>query len=524
MPGSIEVRTAFDRFLDWRCALEDPAVELDLSLTGLNDAHVQRMELPLQKALEAMEALEGGAAANVDEGRMVGHYWLRAPGRAPDPEVGQAIADTLGHIEGFAASVHRGEIGPPEGGAFSNVLLIGIGGSALGPMLLGDVFGGSGPMSLFVLDNADPNGIERLLGNLDLAVTLIVAVSKSGGTAETRNGIAEIQDACRKRGLDFARRAVAVTQDGSALAEKAAQEGWIRTFPMWDWVGGRTSVFSAVGLLPGALIGMDLRGFLAGAAAMDEMCRSRELRGNPAAMLALFWYVEGKGKGERSMVVLPYRDRLVLASRYLQQLVMESLGKELDRRANVVHQGLTVYGNKGSTDQHAFVQQLRDGRHDFFVQFLRVLDVPGDSGLLVDGQASSGDYLNGFCLGTRKALFESGRHSVTLTLQELEERGVGALIALWERTVGLYAELIDVNAYHQPGVEAGKQAARQILKLQTQLFAALGDQPRGCLELAEHVVAGPAEVWSLLRHMASTRQDVHMQGPADPAQAKFTRL
>ena len=102
MPGSIEVRTAFDRFLDWRCALEDPAVELDLSLTGLNNAHVQRMEAPLQKALEAMAALEDGAAANVDEGRMVGHYWLRAPGRATDPEIGEAIAEQLGGAFGAA--------------------------------------------------------------------------------------------------------------------------------------------------------------------------------------------------------------------------------------------------------------------------------------------------------------------------------------------------------------------------------------------------------------------------------------
>ncbi len=141
---------------------------------------------------------------------------------------------------------------------------------------------------------------------------------------------------------------------------------------MWDWVGGRTSQTSAVGLLPAALQGLDIDGLLAGAREMDVATRSRELAKNPAALLALAWHHAGSGKGAKDMVVLPYKDRLELFSRYLQQLVMESLGKEKDLDGRV-QQGLAVYGNKGSTDQHAYVQQLRDGVANHFVLFIEVL-------------------------------------------------------------------------------------------------------------------------------------------------------
>jgi glucose-6-phosphate isomerase len=242
-----------------------------------------------------------------------------------------------------------------------------------------------------------------------------------------------------------------VTTPGSALHERAEQEGWLATFPMWDWVGGRTSITSAVGLLPGALLGMDLRAFLAGAAAMDDATRRADVWRNPATMLAAYWHHEGNGRGERAMVVLPYKDRLVLLSRYLQQLVMESLGKEHDRRGKVVNQGIAVYGNKGSTDQHAYVQQLRDGRHDFFCTFVRVLQDRRQGHFEVEPGVTSGDYLDGLWQGTRGALFEKGRTSATIGVDRLDERVLGALVALFERTVAIYAELIDVNAYHQPG-------------------------------------------------------------------------
>ena len=209
--------------------------------------------------------------------------------------------------------------------------------------------------------------------DLRLGQTLAVVISKSGGTPETRNGMVEARAAYERAGLDFAAHAVAITGEGSALHRTAVSDGWLQTFPMWDWVGGRTSELSAVGLLPAALQGLDIHGLLAGAKACDEATRNPVSRENPAAQLALMWYFLGEGRGAKDMVVLPYKDRLELLSKYLQQLVMESLGKELDLDGRVVHQGLAVYGNKGSTDQHAYVQQLRDGVANFFAVFIEVL-------------------------------------------------------------------------------------------------------------------------------------------------------
>ena len=182
----------------------------------------------------------------------------------------------------------------------------------------------------------------------------------------------EAADAYRRAGLDFPRHAVAVTGEGSELDDVAAQGRLARALPDVGLGGGRTSELSAVGLLPAALQGLDMDGLLAGAAACDEATRVAEVAKNPAALLALAWY-RGDGRtAQKDMVVLPYKDRLLLFSRYLQQLVMESLGKEKDLAGNVVHQGIAVYGNKGSTDQHAYVQQLREGVPNFFVTFIEV--------------------------------------------------------------------------------------------------------------------------------------------------------
>ena len=508
-----------------RSVLEDPFVELDLSCSNLDQAAIDELSPALQRALGAMRDLEGGAVANNDEQRQVGHFWLRAPGLAPSVQIEDAIASGLAAIEAFAQAVHSGRIAPPEGGAFTKVVLCGIGGSALGPMLLADVFGGQlAPMSLHVLDNTDPEGIDRVLEAVgSLQDALVVVVSKSGGTPETKNAMLEVERAAQHQEVSFAPRAVAITTTGSKLHQLAEQQGWLSIFPMWDWVGGRTSIASAVGLLPGALLGMDVRAFLAGAAAMDDATRRDDVWHNPAAMLAAFWHHEGNGRGDRAMVVLPYKDRLLLLSRYLQQLVMESLGKELDRQGDVVNQGIAVYGNKGSTDQHAYVQQLRDGRHDFFGTFVRVLQDRSAGGFEVEPGVTTGDYLDGFWQGTRRALLEKGRRSATIGVDRLDERVLGALVALFERTVAIYAELIDVNAYHQPGVEAGKRAAAEVLALQHKLVQALDGTPRDVRSLAGAVAADPADCWPILQHLAANRSEIEVIHGHEPDRATFRR-
>jgi glucose-6-phosphate isomerase len=510
----------WQRFCELLWYHEDLGIWLDVSRMALGDGDLAALEPRFAGAFAAMEALEGGAIANPDEQRMVGHYWLRTPSLAPDAATAEHIAAEVDRIESFAAQQLRS-------GRFTDVLWIGIGGSGLGPLLLVDALGEVGRGLPFqFIDNVDPQGISRNLDRLGdrLRTTLVVVVSKSGGTPEPRIGMEQVRARLESLGGRWAEQAVAVTMLGSRLDQLAEQEGWLARFDMFDWVGGRTSITSAVGLLPGALIGADMRAFLAGASAMDAATRVADLRRNPAALMAASWYVAGAGRGGRDLVVLPYRDRLELFSRYLQQLVMESLGKKLDRSGAVVHQGLAVYGNKGSTDQHAYVQQLRDGVDNFFVTFIEVLDDP--AGVPALNGERPGDVLDGFLQGTRSALEESGRQSLSISLRRFDATGLGALVALFERAVGLYAELVNINAYDQPGVEAGKKAAAALLGLQGQLEAALADGAERSLEqlATELAIPSPEPLFWILRHLSANDAGYRVSGSwGEPAGLRVQR-
>ena len=483
------------RYRDYLCLCRPIELTLDISRMRFDDGFLERMAPAIEKAYDAMEALEKGAVANPDEKRMVGHYWLRAPHLAPSAEIAAAIRETVAKIKSFAVDVHAGEVKPPTQPKFTRALSIGIGGSALGPMFVADALGdpAGDRMAVHFIDNTDPDGIARILAGLSgrLGETLSLVTSKSGDTPETRNAMMVVSKAYEAAGLDFPSHAVAITQAGSRMDQLAVSQQWLARFPMFDWIGGRTSELSAVGLLPAALQGLDIDAMLAGAAACDELTRQRDTRRNPAALLALMWHQATGGRGQKDMVVLPYKDRLLLFSRYLQQLVMESLGKRLDLDGRRVDQGITVYGNKGSTDQHAYVQQLRDGVNNFFVTFLRVLESGGAPDELEPG-VTAGDYLHGFLLGTREALFANDRESMTITVRKVDARSVGVLIALFERAVGFYAGLIHVNAYHQPGVQAGKQAATAVLDLQKRVLAALSTTPQTAGRIAEAIGAADA--------------------------------
>jgi glucose-6-phosphate isomerase len=260
---------------------------------------------------------------------------------------------------------------------------------------------------------------------------------------------------------------------------------------------------------------------------MDEATRVADLKGNPAALLAMAWYAAGNGQGRKDMVVLPYKDRLLLFSRYLQQLVMESLGKSHDLDGNLVNQGIAVYGNKGSTDQHAYVQQLRDGVNNFFVTFIEVLQDRKGSSPHVEPEVTAGDYLSGLLQGSRQALYDNGRDSITVTIPTVDARSVGALIALYERAVGLYASLIHINAYHQPGVEAGKKAASAVLALQRQLLQALTQttEPVTLRQLADHLQAGDQIeiLYKIVRHLHSNQRFIQVEGDlSQPASLRIS--
>ena len=244
-------------------------------------------------ALKEMQALESGAVANPDEGRKVGHYWLRDARLASTPEETDQIKQALSQIQSFTQKVHEGSI-QGKGGRFQNLLVIGIGGSALGPQFVAHALaqGCQDKLQPYFFDNTDPDGMDRVIASLDGALdcTLSIVISKSGGTKETRNGMLEAKRAYETAGLSFEQHAVAITSDGSQLDQIARSENWLEVFPMWDWVGGRTSELSAVGLLPAALQGLDIQAMLDGARDCDVATREEEPLRNPAALLAMMWY------------------------------------------------------------------------------------------------------------------------------------------------------------------------------------------------------------------------------------------
>ena len=263
------------RYQQYLCQVPSLGLTLDVSRMRFDDGFLDQMAAPMRQAFEAMDALERGDIANPDEKRMVGHYWLRAADLAPSPAIAAEIRNTVAEIKQFAKAVHDGTIRTPEGVQFTHVLSIGIGGSALGPMFVADALGNpiSDPME-------DP--FHRQYGSRrdrpppprtrlsQIRETLCIVISKSGGHAGAAQrhaaggrGIPQggvgFPQACR--GRHHARLAT--------RSHRRRTEGWLHRFPMFDWVGGRTSVLSAVGLVPAALQGLDVRRFA---------CRRRGLR------------------------------------------------------------------------------------------------------------------------------------------------------------------------------------------------------------------------------------------------------
>lgn len=444
---------------------------LDFAALNMPEGFFESKKAEIAKSLALMAELEAGSIANPDENRMVGHYWLRNAALAPNEEISDEIEKNLQDINDFVERIHGNDILSSTGKPYKHLVVIGIGGSALGTRFVSEALGlDLEPMTLYFVDNTDPAGMDRIFMQLEdvICQTLVLVISKSGGTVETRNGMLEMENFFNNLDVDFWQNTVCITQEGSKL--DLASPNALAKFKMWDWVGGRTSIFSAVGILPLALQGLNVQALLNGAAMCDELTRS-EFWTNPAAQLALAWLYETGGKGGTSMVMLPYKDQLEGLSKYLQQLIMESLGKELDLDGKPVHQGLAVYGNKGSSDQHSYVQQLVAGSDKMFVSFVSALNDRNGKSPKLDCDSTAGEYLNAFMLGTERNLASGGKDSLTIAVPKVNEFYIGMLIALFERTVGLYANLVNINAYHQPAVEAGKVAAAEIIDLKNDILA-----------------------------------------------------
>ena len=453
----------------------DGMTGFSLNIAGMNfsDGDMDTMSGKFTAAYKEMNRIEAGEIKNPDENRKVTHFTDRSV---------YSGSKLFMEVEEFAEDVRTGKICGSTGKKFESLVVNGIGGSALGPQLMQFAINGpywnelnsskrDGYLKIYFLDNTDTAGIADLVNAIDLETTLVAHISKSGGTQETKNNMVSLHKIYEKANLDFTRHSCAVTMKRSELDDTAHSGKWLQIFEMAESIGGRTSETSIVGHLPAALTGLDFKKFLDGACWMDSLTRKNDFPKNPAYLLAAMWYIAGKGKGDRNMVIVPYSDRLILISRYLQQLVMESLGKEKDLDGKTVHQGLNVFGNKGGTDAHAFIQQLNDGRDDFFVTFIEVLKDKME--LPINGSITMGDYLHAFLAGLAGALKSKKRQVINMSIPEINEFNMGMIIALYERAVAVYAEFIHVNAFHQPGVQSYKLVSKELITLLNDIEAKL---------------------------------------------------
>ena len=519
---------SWDKYCNYLWFDKEVNIWLDISKINFTLDQISSLENKFKNVFSALKELEAGAISNIDEKRQVGHYWLRNPSVAPNNLIKDEINNEIRDISEFGENILEGKITNNKNQKFTDVLWIGIGGSGLGPLLITEALQeNSCGLNFSYIDNIDPFLISEKLDELSdkLATTLFVVVSKSGGTPEPKIAMNIIKKHVENKNLNWNSNAIAITMKDSQLYKKAQFENWLKIFNLPDWVGGRTSITSSVGLLPLSLINRDVSEFIRGAAIMDELTRIPNIKDNPAALLSSAWFFSGDGIGKRDMVLLPYRDRLQVFSKYLQQLVMESLGKKFNRKGEIVHQGISVFGNKGSTDQHAYVQQLRDGIDNFFCVFIELLDTP-NSNYYFDSENPK-EFLSGFLQGTRSALSNENRQSITITLDKLNCLTLGALIALFERAVSFYAELVDINAYDQPGVEAGKKAASEIIDYQKQVKELFNNgEEYSIKEITSLIGNSSAEpIFFIIRQMCFGNDDYLINGDwSNPSTIKIKKI
>jgi len=362
-------------------------------------------------------------------------------------------------------------------GSYDTVCVVGIGGSALGAWALDCALRGPHPVQkpfsaahprLVILDNVDPSLVEAALDCMNPNRTLVLVIAKSGATAETVATFLIVREwLARKLGRKAARHIVAVTSaDRGDLKILATQENYT-TFHILGNVGGRFSVLSPVGLVPAALLGIDIRKLLRGAAAMTRECWEKDLRKNLALRAAQLHYLIWTQKHKPIQVAFPYSNRLWATAFWFRQLWAESLGKAETRRGDLVHAGQTPVAALGTTDQHSQVQLYMEGPNDKVFTFWRVRRFSG-AGKIPKSRTGfdAMDYLAGQSLAalldaeqrsTEAALTEAGRPNCSFTLDRVDEEHMGAFLQLLAFQTAFTGELLDIDAFTQPGVELGKK-------------------------------------------------------------------
>ncbi len=368
-----------------------------------------------------------------------------------------------------------------EGGgqAFSKLVVLGIGGSALGTVALRSAL--LDPYwnelddeerefypKLYVVDNPDPATFAALLRRIDVRKTLFNVVSKSGGTAETMSQFLIVREKLEEAIGDGYRRHLLFTTDPEkGVLRRLAKEEGIAALPIPANVGGRFSVLSAVGLLPAAMTGIDIRALLAGARAMDERCRSAELLENPAAVYAVLQYLADVERDAPIHVMMPYSDPLRDVADWFRQLWAESLGKRRSLSGEEIFVGPTPVKSLGATDQHSQVQLYIEGPFDKTITFISESERREDITIpSLYPEVSELGYLGGHTLGellrvekeaTEEALARRGRMNMTIELPAVDARTIGELLFFLQVATVYAGALYNVDPLDQPGVELGKQ-------------------------------------------------------------------
>jgi glucose-6-phosphate isomerase len=363
---------------------------------------------------------------------------------------------------------------------FENLVVLGIGGSSLGGRALVAALchpyrdllprDRRGAMRVFFPDNSDPATFEALLGTVDLAETAFVTITKSGGTAETMAQHLALRERCLARFGEegYRERCVLVTDPEKGALRRIAGAERLRALSVPPNVGGRFSALTAVGLLPAAAAGVDVTGLLEGAAAMEARCRSGAVLENPALLLASTLHLLDVRARRRVHVLMPYADGLRETGDWFVQLWAESLGKSAEV-------GPTPFRAVGATDQHSSLQLMMEGPHDKVVVLVRVVHPRADVSMNVPPEYRAHAeiaYLDGHTMGelleaerraTEAALRNAGRPTASIEIPRLDARSMGELFMLLELATAYAGGLYGVDAFDQPGVEAGKRYAQGLL-------------------------------------------------------------
>lgn len=400
----------------------------------------------------------------------IGHYLEKIHARKQG--FYEIIEDTavVEEIEAFAAK---------NKGKFSDIVVLGIGGSALGTICLRQSLKHlyenerkTDAPKLHVLDNIDPSLIAEIQDIIELESTLFIVVTKSGGTPETISQYFYFRKRIEDNGLSPADHFVFITDPEKGLLRKVANEEGITSFEVPQNVGGRFSVLTPVGLLPAALIGININNLLEGAKEVKSSFLNKDKDANLPFQLAAVQHSLGE-EGKIINVIMPYSQRLIRFADWYKQLLGESIGKKLDNEGKVVNTGLTPVNALGATDQHSQSQLYNEGPNDKLFIFLRVEDFGVEIEIpnLFKEDESLG-YLNDLTFnklihtemeGTLEALTKNERPNLTIEIDKVDEKALGELFLMFEAATAFLGEFYNINAFDQPGVELSKIITKELL-------------------------------------------------------------